>query len=296
MDKVNILVSDEYNKEPFIGLEGQFNVNYFSPDEGFKNTEAIHCLCIRSKTKITKQLLEPFKNLKLIVSATAGQEHVDTDACKKNGIHCQFLPEPSSESAAEHTLMLVLVLLRNFKESQLAIQNYQWKGAYAKGHDISSLVFGIIGYGRVGKRFANAVKAMGGRVVTYDPYINEAGSSLENLIAESDVISFHVPASKETHHMADKAFFAKVKKGSFIVNTSRGSVLCEQALIEALENKAVAGAALDVFEHEPLAESSPLNANKCSNLILTPHAGSWTESSFRNASLRACAEIVSFFK
>lgn len=295
MDKINILISEEYSVSPFSEISKKYNLKYFNPNHDFSHTNDIHCLCIRSKTKITKESLSSFKNLKLIISATAGKEHVDFQACEDAGVDCQFVPEPSSESAAEHTIMLMLLLLRKYNESQEAIANFSWKGSYAKGHDLSSLTIGIVGYGRVGKKVTKALKSLGASVITYDPYVAEAGSDLGRLVDKSDIISFHVPATKETNKMANEDFFKKIKTGAYIINTSRGSVLCEEALVEALKSKRVAGAGLDVFESEPLVESSLLSKNKLSNLILTPHAGSWTMSSFEQASFRACAEIVSFF-
>ena len=225
----------------------------------------------------------------------SGEEHINIKSCEERGIKCKFLPEPNSESAAEHTLMLMLNLLRNFSNSQTAIQSNKWKISYERGRDISETVFGIIGYGRVGRRVSGALKSLGAEVITFDPYVKDAGSDLDAVLANSDLISLHVPSTEETAKLVDKNFISKMKAGTFIVNTSRGSVLCEEALLSALKNNKIAGAALDVFEKEPLTKDSQLRAEDL-NIILTPHAGSWTETAFIKASQRARAEIVSFFE
>ena len=304
MNLINILISTEYIKEPFSLMPKNFNVTYFSPKDlvaGGKNiidSENIHCLCIRSQTKINNGFLMQFPNLKLIISATAGMDHVDIDTCKKNNIGLKFLASPSSKSAAEHTLMLILSLIRNIKSSQNAILNNKWKSSIDKGMDLSSLTVGVIGFGRVGSLVSKALSVFGAKVLTCDPYKEAANSKIEDVISMSDLITLHVPETEETKGMVDKDFISKMKKGSFLVNTSRGSVVEEYALIEALKSNHLFGAALDVFESEPLTKNSYLRELLASqrNVILTPHAGSWTESAFTAASKEASAEIVLFFK
>jgi len=221
--------------------------------------------------------------LRVISRSGIGYDNVDVDAATARGICVVNTPDAPSEPTAEQAVTFILMLARRIKESDRALSEGRWlPRPQLEGTEVMGKKLGIIGLGRIGGRVAE-VCGLGLRmqVLAYDPYIPDERfwargarkvSSLEELLAEADFVTLHCPATPETRGMADRAFFARMKKGSFFVNTARGSIMVEADLLSALKSGHLAAAALDVFEQEPTPPDNPLL--RLPNVVVSPHAAS----------------------
>lgn len=247
--------------------------------------------------KLSADIINKAEKCKFIITPVTGLDHIDLDACSKKNItvislrgQIDFLKKV--RATAEHTLGLTLALLRHIPTAVHDTQNGNWNRKPFKGNEIFEKTVGILGVGRLGAITASYFKAMGAKVIAYDvkPFeqsIGEAVNTMNELFAQSDIVSVHVNLTKDTTHLVGKAQFNQMKKGSFFVNTSRGQIVDSEALIEALENKQLAGAAIDVIEQEFNAEADLLlhYAKTNNNLIITPHIGGNTWESFAKTEL-----------
>lgn len=222
-----------------------------------------------------------------VVAATTGIDHVDTAALERHGIqvvslqgHTEFLE--SVRATAEHTLALLLALVRNVPSAHQSVLAGKWNRDAFRGIELNGKTAGIIGYGRLGRAMAGYLVSLGMSVLAYDPYVESVAGgvekldSLDELLSRSDVVSMHVALTDATRGMLDSRCFSLMKPGAFLVNTSRGAVINEEALLSALRSGTLAGAALDVISGEPAVDlEHPLvvYARDHKNLILTPHIG-----------------------
>lgn len=219
-------------------------------------------------------------HLKVISRCGAGLDNVDLIACRQRGIRVCSTPNGPTEAVAELTLGLILALIRNLVRADQDVRNGTWRRSM--GLLISEVTVGIIGLGRIGRRVAEMVGALGGKAIGFDTVIDSAWCrahkvgvrTFSDVLQESDVISLHIPLEKELVHMISKDPLAAMKKGAFLVNTSRGELVDANALGDALQSGHLAGAALDVFEQEPY--SGPLIRNP--KVILSPHVGSYARA------------------
>lgn len=216
-------------------------------------------LVVRSKTKVDTQVLDAASKLKFIGRLGSGMEHIAIAEAEKRGIRCLNSPEGNSPSVAEHAISVMISLLKGIHSSDRAIRNGQWIRNDQAGRDLSEQTVGIIGYGNTGSRVVSRLQAFGCRVLVYDKYKKDFGgtfpqeSSLESLMNATDVLSIHLPLNEETSFMVNKDFLKRFKKPIFLVNTSRGGIVHTRDLLEAIKEQRVLGAALDVFETEPLS-------------------------------------------
>jgi D-lactate dehydrogenase len=209
-------------------------------------------------SKIDEQIIQAIPNLKLITTRSTGYDHIDIDASKKHGIAICNVPSYGENTVAEHTFALILSLSRNICKSCIRRFEQDFSIEGLEGFDLKGKTIGVIGTGQIGLHVIRIAKGFGMNVVAYDVRQNKLLSevlgfeyvSLEDLLASSDVITLHVPYIKATHHLMNKDTFKLVKKGAILINTARGSIVDTEALIEALDNKILAGAGLDVFEGE----------------------------------------------
>jgi D-lactate dehydrogenase len=209
-------------------------------------------------SKIDEQIIQAIPNLKLITTRSTGFDHIDLDVCKKQGITVCNVPSYGENTVAEHTFALILSLSRNICKACIRRFEQDLSIEGLEGFDLKGKTIGVIGTGQIGLHVIRIAKGFGMNVVAYDVRQNNLLSevlgfeyvSLENLLASSDVITLHVPYIKATHHLMNKDTFKLVKKGAILINTARGSIVDTEALIEALDNKILAGAGLDVFEGE----------------------------------------------
>ncbi|MCX6090503.1 MAG: hydroxyacid dehydrogenase [Candidatus Atribacteria bacterium] len=248
-----------------------------------------HVFVVRSKPKVTPNIIENAPVLKVVSRPGVGTDNIDKEACKKKGVLVMNTPEASASSVAELTVGLALSLLRYIYTTCALLKNGDWAKSKYTGRTIDGKVWGVLGFGGIGRKVADIVKVMNAQVVAYDPYIPDEEFTkrdvkralrLEDLLAMSDILSLHVVINDETRGMISENAIRQMKKGSYIINTSRGKVIDQKALFAALESGHLAGAALDVFETEPPTDNLFLCQK---NLICTPHIGGSTEEAFINA-------------
>jgi glyoxylate reductase len=238
--------------------------------------------------KIDKETIDYAKNLKAISTYSVGFDHIDTKFAKKKKIRVGYTPEVLTDATADMAFSLLLDIARRTTEGDRIIRDGKWKEIYGAfdyvGVDLQGKTIGILGLGRIGSTLAKRAKAFDMKI-TYHNRKHAAKSkeksldakyvSFEKLITESNFLSIHVPHTKETDRLFNMKIFKKMKKSSFLINTSRGKVVNEKDLAIALKKKIIAGAGLDVFEKEPIKKNHPLV--KLPNIVLAPHIGSSTK-------------------
>tara|TARA_Y100000588_G_scaffold41522_1_gene39613 strand:- start:419 stop:1387 length:969 start_codon:yes stop_codon:yes gene_type:complete len=260
-----------------------------------KNIKNVDGLICHPYDKIDSDIIKNAKKLRTISTFSVGFDHIDVKFAKNKKILIGYTPEILTNATAELTIGLIIDLLRRMSESDRIIRKKQWNeifGAYDyTGTEISGKTLGIIGMGRIGKDVASKAIGLGMKISYHnrkritkndEKKLNAKFLSFDKLIQESNVISIHVPYSKETHHLINSKIFKKMKKTSFFINTSRGKIVDEVALINALKKKEIQGAGIDVFESEPIAKNSPLL--KLENVVLSPHIGSSTQETRKKMS------------
>jgi D-3-phosphoglycerate dehydrogenase len=257
-------------------------------------------IIVRSRTKIDKDVLDRAARLKLVARPGTGLDNVDTEYAKAKGVTVVNSPESLVEGVAEHVVLLMLALSRKLVLADQTTKAGKWEKNALMGRELRGKALGVVGLGRIGKRIAEIAKTMGMSVMFYDviaiPPEVVAGLgarvvSLDELFASADYITLHVPMTPDTAHMVNAARLAQMKKTSFLVNTSRGGVIDQEALAAALREGRIGGAALDVFEKEP-PTGAILSAP---NTILTPHIGGQTEEAQTNAIVVIGEKVRSFF-
>jgi len=281
-----VLVSDEVAEEGLAVLREHPGVELvvkpgLAPEALRSELQQAEALLVRSATKVTADLLSGAPKLTVIGRAGVGVDNIDVEAATQRGIVVCNSPEGNTVAAAEHTMALMLALARNIPAANASVAAGEWKRGAFVGVELLNKTLGVIGLGKIGSEVALRASAFGMRVVGHDPFV--AGDRAERLAAEvvdlpellarSDFITIHVPQTRETQHLIGRDTLAKVKRGVRIINCSRGSVIDEAALADAIADGTVAGAGLDVFETEPPA-GSPLLGLK--NVVLTPHLGAST--------------------
>jgi len=299
---IKILVSDPLSEE---GLKILKEVKEFQVDvktelkpETLKEIiKEYDALVVRSATKVTKDVIDAATKLKVIGRAGVGLDNVDLDAATQKGIIVMNTPAGNTISTAEHTLSMLLALSRNIPQANLSVKLGEWKRSKFMGVEIYNKILGIIGFGRIGSEVAKRALSFGMKVLAYDPYLSkEVAESmgvevadLKELLQKSDYITVHTPLTDETKHMISTEEFAMMKKGMRLINCARGGIIDEAALVEAIKSGIVAGAAIDVFEKEPLSSDNELS--KLDNVITTPHLGASTEEAQVNVAIEV-AQIV----
>ncbi len=278
-------------------LEVVYNPNTTN-EELKKQISSFHALVIRSRTKVTKEIIEVSKNLQVIARAGIGTDNIDVEEATKKGIYVINSPEGNITSAAEHTFALILSLARRIPQADNNVKNNMWKKGLPLGVELEGKTIGIVGMGKVGSKVANYALSFGMKVIGYDPYIKPEKFpqikfvDLDALLSSSDIITLHVPINDTTRHLIGRKELRKMKKSAYLINTSRGEVIDESALCEALKENIIAGAALDVFKQEPLTNDE---LQKLSNVILTPHLGASTEEAQIKVALDISKKLVDFF-
>jgi len=290
LTRLKILVTDPFPSSVIEKLEGYGEVTYLPTISNLSLKKIINdkdILIIRSRTKVSSDLLRCAERLKAVITATHGTDHVDVAELKKKGIKFYNIAEQTN-AVAEMVFALLLAMFRDLYYAISSMKQGEWKKAEIMGNELGGKSIGIIGYGRIGRRVAEiASKGFKMKVLAHDMYLTEEAKqhALENgvqltgfheLLKNSDIISVHLPLTEKTHNLIDNTEFALMKNGVYLLNLSRGDIINEEALLQALEKGKVAKAALDVFAEEP-PSNKKLIAHK--NLIATPHiAGQTIES------------------
>lgn len=243
------------------------------------NVDGILCTL---NTKIDKEVISAAKNLKVISTYSVGFDHIDVKEAKSRGIRVGYTPEVLTETTADLIFGLILAVARRIVEGDKLIREGKWmipwQSDFLLGYDVYGKILGIIGMGRIGKAVYRRAKGFNMRVVytsrTKKDDIDAEFVSFEELLKQSDFVVITVDLNESTYHMINESTLRLMKKTAFLINASRGKVVDEKALVKALEEKWIAGAALDVFEEEPINKDHPLL--RFSNVVLTPHIGSAT--------------------
>ena len=240
-------------------------------------------LVVRSQTKVTAGVLNAGTKLRVVGRAGVGVDNVDVETATRRGIIVLNAPGGNTVSTAEHAFSLLLSAARKIPQADANVRSKHWDKKNFEGVELYNKTLGVIGMGRIGSELSRRAIAFGMRVIAYDPYLSptrarslqvELADELDDLLASADFISLHTPLTAETRHILDAAQLQKTKRGVRIINCARGGLIDENALLKALQDGQVAGAALDVFETEPLPVDSPLRG--APNLVLTPHLGAST--------------------
>lgn len=245
---------------------------------------------------VTRGMIEGDKNLKIVGCARGGPVNVNVSAATERGIPVLFTPGRNAEAVAEYTMGLILAESRNIVRAGAALKDGVWRADYYRydlsGPELSGKTVGIIGYGAVGRIIGELAKGFGMKVIAYDPYVSEDEMrqrnvkkvELEELLRSSDIVTIHVRLTPETRNLIGERELSMMKPDTYLINTSRGGIVDEMALYHALKGKRLKGAALDVFEREPLPRDSPLLT--LDNITITPHiAGASTGVAHRAAKM-----------
>lgn len=258
-------------------------------------------LVVRSATKVTAPLLAWAEHLKVIGRAGAGVDNIDLDAATRRGIVVMNTPGGNTVAACELAMAMMLALARRLPQLSASVKAGEWPKKGAIGTELRGKCLGIVGLGRIGSEVARRALAFGMELIAYDPFVSaERARALEvtlvpldELLSRSDVITLHAPHERDTDRLLDTSAFAKMKKGVLLVNCARGGLVDEAALAEALRTGKVAGAALDVFDHEP-PTGSPLLAFE--QVIATPHVGATTREAQAAVAAQIAQQIVAFLR
>ncbi len=257
-----------------------------------------HGILIRSATKLTAELIDKATNMRAIGRAGVGVDNVDVDAATKRGIVVANAPQSNVVTAAEHTLALLLALARNIPQAYLSLTAGKWERSKFSGVELYEKTLGIVGFGRIGQLVAARARGFQMRVVAFDPFVSaeryrelgvEKAENSEEIYAQADFISIHLPKTDETKNWLNAEAFAQMRDGVRILNVARGGLIDEAALKEALDSGKVGGAALDVFPTEPMTEN-PLFGYP--NVIVTPHLGASTAEATDRAGYQSAEQVV----
>ena len=289
---INILIVDKVDKSVIDQIKNpKFSFNYqpeISPSELINIIGNYDSLIVRSRTKVTADVIDRGHNLKVIARVGSGLDNIDILEAKKRKIVVINSPESNSEAVTELTIGLILSLLRKLQPAYSSMREGLWIKKELKGEEIEGKKIGVIGYGHIGKRVVKILTAFGAKVDYYSR--TEKTNSLKYIFKNSDIITVHLPLNNTTKNLIDNDLLSLMKPTSFFVNTSRGGVVEEKALFKSLQEKKIAGAALDVFWQEPLPPTSPWR--KLSNTIITPHIAASTSEALKKGTKIVIDEIV----
>jgi D-3-phosphoglycerate dehydrogenase / 2-oxoglutarate reductase len=255
---------------------------------------AYNALVIRSKFKITKEILDTCPNLKCIGRVGAGMENIDVAYAESKGIACISAPEGNRDAVGEHALGMLLMLLNHLKKADAEVRNGIWLRAENRGYELMGKTVGIIGYGNMGSSFAKKLSGFECNILAYDKYKSGFGNAfvteatLQTIFDTSDILSIHLPLTKETELMVNETFINKFKKNIYVINTARGKCLKTDDLVRAIKSEKVIGACLDVLEYESVSFENIAKAElpdsfkfltTSDKVILSPHIAGWTHES-----------------
>lgn len=298
---LKILITDGMDKGAIQALKDmghEVTEQFFEPEELKKQVKGFNVLIVRSATKVGKDIIDSAVengNLKLIIRGGVGVDNIDVAYAESKGIKVRNTPRASSSAVAELALGHMFSLARFIGIANATMREGKWNKKKYTGVELSGKTLGLIGFGRIGRELAKKAKALGMKII-YTDILGPAKDcseyscvSLEELLANSDFISLHVPGNEDKSPVIGKTEFTKMKDGAFLINCARGNVVDEAALLEALNSGKLAGAGIDVFPEEPTKNMELINHEKVS---LTPHIGASTQE----AQNRIGAEIVSIIK
>ncbi len=263
-----------------------------SYEELLQNIHQATGLVVTTRLKIDKAILDNASQLKWIGRLGSGLEQIDIEYARQKNIECISSPEGNRDAVAEHALAMLLVLMNNIHKAADEVKKGQWLRDENRGAELNGKTVGIIGFGNTGQAFTKLLSAFDVTVLAYDKYKTDFGgavareANLDQLCRYANVISFHLPLTAETKHMANEAFFGALQQKPIIINTARGKLLENDALISALKNNLIAGAALDVLYNENLSSYTDIEKEQlsyltgCKNVLITPHIAGYSHEAF----------------
>lgn len=298
----NVLITDPLSEAGLQPLRdaAHLNINVatdLSTDELLQEIETAHALLVRSQTQVTREVIERGKQLKVIGRAGVGVDNIDLDAATEHGIIVVNAPNGNINSAAEHTMAMLMSLARKIPQAHHSLKNGKWDRSAYVGVEVKGKTLGIIGLGRIGTEVAYRAKGQRMDVIGYDPFFTEEKAeamgikfgTIEAVLQEADFITVHTPLMDETYHLIDAEALNMMKPTAFLINCARGGIVDEDALYEAIVAEKIAGAAIDVFENEPITDHPLLTLDQ---VVATPHLGGSTIEAQENVAIDVSKDVV----
>ena len=301
MTRARVLIAEPLGEEGVEKLRAEFDVDVktgLSPDDLLKTVGEYDAVIVRSATKITAEVLDAAGNLKVVGRAGIGVDNIDVDAATRKGVLVVNAPQSNILAAAEHTMALLLALARSIPAADASLRAGRWERNKFMGVELYGKTLGILGLGRIGTLVAQRAAAFGMHLVAYDPYVSKAragqlgvelAGTIEEICAQSDFITVHLPKTSETKAILGKAQFDTMKPGVRIINVARGGIVDEGAILEAHREGKVAGAAFDVYETEPPGDH-PFFTEP--GFVVTPHLGASTEEAQTKAGVSIAEQVL----
>lgn len=301
-----ILIADALSKEGIAELQknARFQVvekTAITPEELKNEIHEYDALVVRSRTKVTADIIQNANNLKLIVRGGVGTDNIDKKAAEAKSIKVKNTPKASSISVAELVIGMLLSGVRLLVDATVSTKEGKWEKKRFEGIEVYGKTLGLVGYGNIGKEIAKRASALGMKVLVYDPYIQKAETpdttmttDIDTIVHNADFITVNCPKTEETKGLINAARIQQMKQGVGIINCSRGGIVDENALLEGLQSKKIAFAGIDVYEKEPPEPTHPLFSQP--NVILTPHIGAQTKEGQNRVSMEVASVINDFLK
>ncbi|HEV7937402.1 MAG TPA: phosphoglycerate dehydrogenase [Solirubrobacteraceae bacterium] len=301
-ERLKVLVKEKVGDSGVKLLEQHFDVDLgvdWSNEELAEKIGAYHGILIRSATKMTAELIDAGENLRVIGRAGVGVDNVDVEAATRRGIVVANAPQSNVVTAAEHTMALLLALARNIPQAYASLTSGKWERSKFSGVELYEKTLGILGFGRIGQLVAARARGFGMRVLAFDPFVSaeryrelgvEKAENSEEIYAQADFITVHLPKTPETAGWVNAEAFAKMRDGVRILNVARGGLIDDAALKDALDSGKVGGAALDVFPSEPITDYPLFQGYP--QVVVTPHLGASTAEATDRAGYQSAEQVV----
>ncbi len=302
-ERLKVLVKEKVGDSGIELLRTRFDVDLgidWSEEELDERIGAYHGILIRSATKMTAELIDAAENLRVIGRAGVGVDNVDVEAATRRGIVVANAPQSNVVTAAEHTLALLLALARNIPQAHQSLHEGKWDRSKLSGVELYEKTLGVLGFGRIGQLVAQRARGFGMRVLAFDPFVSaeryrelgvEKADGPDDIYAQADFITIHLPKTPETANFLDAEAFAKMRDGVRVLNVARGGLIDDGALQAALDSGKVAGAALDVFPAEPMTDY-PLFDDGYNQVVVTPHLGASTAEATDRAGYQSAEQVL----
>ncbi|MDK2984202.1 MAG: D-3-phosphoglycerate dehydrogenase / 2-oxoglutarate reductase [Thermococcaceae archaeon] len=303
---MKVLVASPLHEKAFeilknAGLEVIYE-EYPDQDKLKELVKDVSAIIVRSKPKVTKEIIDAAPNLKVIARAGVGLDNIDVEYAKSKGIEVVNAPAASSRSVAELAIALMFAVARKVAFADRKMREGVWAKKQCMGFELEGKTLGVIGFGRIGYTVAKIASAIGMKILLYDTAKEEERAKevggkfveLEELLRNSDIVTIHVPLLESTYHLINEERLKLMKPTAILINTARGAVVDTNALVKALQEGWIAGAGLDVFEEEPLPKDHPLT--KLDNVVLTPHIGASTVEAQERAGIEVAEKVVKILK